>query len=663
MKNPLRFRQVHLDFHTSPAIPGIGVAFDKAGFQDALRTGHVDSITVFSKCHHGYSYHPTQAGRQHPHLTFDLLRAQMDACREINVNTPVYISAGIDNAISAEHPEWRVLRSNGQYAGWVCDVIQPGFHRMCFNSPYLDYLCAQIREVVTNYPDAHGIFLDIISEEDCCCKWCVEWMEARGLDAADPAARKQAAVHTLRNYYERSTAACRSVDPSMPVFHNAGHITPGDRAILPFFSHLELESLPTGGWGYDHFPMSAKYVNSLGLDYLGMTGKFHTSWGEFGGFKHPNALRYECAAMLAYGSKCSVGDQLHPSGKMDASTYELIGAAYAEVEAKEPWCGNVTNVADIGLLLSASLRQDGNRHTHDDTGANRLLLEGHFLYDVLDAECDFAKYRLIIIPDTVRIDETLKQKLDAYLAAGGKLFLSGNAGLSDCGTRFLFDTGATCHGTSPFSPDFILPAPGLQPGFVKTPFVAYYPSQRIRATDGQSLGAVYDPYFNRTWQHFCSHQHTPNRPDPSGFDCGVLKGNILYLAHPVFSLYNDYGAVACQQYIHAAIRLLLGVPTLAVNGLPSTGRVTLADQPSENRLVLHLLHANTILRGARGGPGGGPVEVIQDLTPLAGVTVLLGNLPRPVKSARLVPQNIPLELNGGTLAIPGFTCHQMVELS
>ena len=39
---------------------------------------------------------------------------------------------------------------------------------------------------------------------------------------------------------------------------------------LPFFSHLELESLPTGGWGYDHFPLSAKYVAGLGLDYLGM---------------------------------------------------------------------------------------------------------------------------------------------------------------------------------------------------------------------------------------------------------------------------------------------------------------------------------------------------------------------------------------------------------
>ena len=29
-KDSLRFRQVHLDFHTSPAIPGIGKAFDNS---------------------------------------------------------------------------------------------------------------------------------------------------------------------------------------------------------------------------------------------------------------------------------------------------------------------------------------------------------------------------------------------------------------------------------------------------------------------------------------------------------------------------------------------------------------------------------------------------------------------------------------------------------
>ena len=66
----LRFRQVHLDFHTGPAIQEIGARFEKAQFQEALKKGHVDSITCFSSCHHGWSYHPTDVGGMHPNLTF-----------------------------------------------------------------------------------------------------------------------------------------------------------------------------------------------------------------------------------------------------------------------------------------------------------------------------------------------------------------------------------------------------------------------------------------------------------------------------------------------------------------------------------------------------------------------------------------------------------------
>ena len=43
-----RLRQVHLDFHTSPAIPDVGEAFDKDEWQRIIKLGHVDSITVFS---------------------------------------------------------------------------------------------------------------------------------------------------------------------------------------------------------------------------------------------------------------------------------------------------------------------------------------------------------------------------------------------------------------------------------------------------------------------------------------------------------------------------------------------------------------------------------------------------------------------------------------
>ena len=42
---------VHLDFHTSPDIDGIGEKFDKAEFARTLKEANIDLITVFAKCH------------------------------------------------------------------------------------------------------------------------------------------------------------------------------------------------------------------------------------------------------------------------------------------------------------------------------------------------------------------------------------------------------------------------------------------------------------------------------------------------------------------------------------------------------------------------------------------------------------------------------------
>ncbi|MBO4548819.1 MAG: alpha-L-fucosidase [Abditibacteriota bacterium] len=332
----LRFRQVHLDFHTNIDIEDIGAGFDSREWIDTLQKARVNSITIFAKCHHGLSYYPTAAGVPHPHLTRDLLREQYEACKAAGINAPIYISAGVDTYISDRHPEWREARpapDGRTYTQWA---LAPGFLKLCFHSPYLDYLIAQIEEVARLYPDCDGIFLDIINQGECMCPSCIKWMKDRGLDPSLQESRRQCADHALEEYYRRSTEAARSVNPRMRVFHNSGHVAKNDTDILKYFSHLELESLPTGGWGYDHFPLSAKFAGKLDLDFLGMTGKFHTTWGEFGGFKHPNALRYECMQMLAFGSKCSVGDQLAPSGRLDPSTYRLIGSAYREVEAKEP---------------------------------------------------------------------------------------------------------------------------------------------------------------------------------------------------------------------------------------------------------------------------------------------------------------------------------------
>ena len=66
-------RQIHLDFHTSGLIENIGENFSKEQFKKALKIGNVNSINIFGKGHHGYSYYNTKIGTRHPHLKLSLI--------------------------------------------------------------------------------------------------------------------------------------------------------------------------------------------------------------------------------------------------------------------------------------------------------------------------------------------------------------------------------------------------------------------------------------------------------------------------------------------------------------------------------------------------------------------------------------------------------------
>ena len=157
----LPFRQVHLDFHTSPHIPDIGADFAADEFIATLKAAHVNSITVFAKCHHGYSYYPTKIGTPHPNLKRDLLGAMLKALREAGIRAPIYTTVTWDELAWATHPEWRQISPDGRIAGPSTTPLRPGWKNLCMNSGYGDYVIAQIQEILQRYhPD--GLFIDIV---------------------------------------------------------------------------------------------------------------------------------------------------------------------------------------------------------------------------------------------------------------------------------------------------------------------------------------------------------------------------------------------------------------------------------------------------------------------------------------------------------------------
>jgi len=667
----MRYRQIHLDFHTNATIPGIGSRFDPAAFARAFKAAHVDSVTVFSKCHHGVSYHPTEVGEMHPGLDFDLLRGQIDALHAVGINAPIYTTATWDELAATRHPEWRTVSPEGGSPRFLTTPNGAGWAFLDFASPYVDYLCDQVDEILRRYPDGDGIFMDICFQLPSVSTHAQARMERQGLDWTDEGDRHRFTTEMVEEFFERVRGTVRRHDPKLPLFFNSGHIRRGNRQhYLQHYTHLEVESLPTAGWGYDHFPLSARYVERLGLPFLGMTGKFHYHWGEVGGYKKPDALVYECGAMLAHGARCSIGDHLHPTAAIDESTMAVIAPAYAWVEAREPWAIDSVNRADVALLSAEAVSRPGlvgipgqsdHRFDGPDHGAVRVLLEGQFLFDVIDLESDLAPYPLVILPDVIAVDDELKSRLDAYLAGGGRVLMTGTSSLRD--GRFLFDVGASWAGPPAMTGgDYLLPIPALRAEGVNDPLFMYLPAERIDLTHGQSLGQVFEPYFDRTPRHFSGHVNAPSRPEPSRHVAGAETGNLTYLAHPIFSCYHRAGAVAMLEIAEKAIARALGRPRSVTTTLPRAGRVTLRHQPAHNRDVVHLLHATPALRGNLRGAN---IQPIQDLVTLADIEVDLAPQGT-VAAVTLVPEGEALSFTqaDGRLhfTVPRVRGHQMVEV-
>lgn len=679
MSHPeLRFRQVHLDFHTSELIEGTGADFDPQEFADTLVRAHVNSITCFARCHHGMIYYETELfpERHHPHLDRDLLREQIDACHARDIRVPIYITVQWDHFTATQHPEWVCIDGEGRTIG--TPPFEAGFYReMCINSPYVEeFLKPHTREVLEKLP-TDGIFFDIVRPQPCACKYCRAGMEAEGLDPSDIDVRRHYGLASLNRFKQDLTAFVRQINADCSIFYNAGHIGPRHRAVADAYTHWELESLPSGGWGYLHFPIAQRYARTLGPDSLGMTGKFHTSWGDFHSFKNQPALAYECYNMLALNAKCSIGDQLHPRGRIDPYVYDLIGSVYGEVERKEPWCIGAEPVTEIAVFTPEEYSLSPG---HADIpaailGATRMLEEGAHQFDIIDSQADFSRYKVLILPDEIPLSADFGRKLDAYMGAGGGIIASFESGMRADKRGFGYAAlGVTLQSEGPRDAtgelvrgrvyprgdyvEYIVPAGPVGAGLPEAEHVLYLHGADVAvAPEAEVLAWKVKPYFDRTYRHFCSHRQAPSSGEEGG-PAIVRNGRAIYFSNPIFREYDAIASRWVKQMFLNALALLLPEPLVRHEG-PSTLRVTVNAQPAQDRWVVHLLHYIPERRSQA-------IDVIEDVIPLYDVPVEL-RVNRPVQHIHCVPSHcvLPFRQNGGptvNFVVPEIHGHMMLEI-
>ena len=636
------YRNVHVDFHTGGKIEDIGTKFNKEEFKQTIIDAHVDSINVFAKCHHGYCYYPTKLGTVYPTLKFDLLGAELEAAKEAGVIANVYITVGFNELDAEQHPEWMAYKYDTKEPYYVdYDVnAKPtdprpfsSWRPLCLNNPeYQDYLL-QITEEVCQMYNPDGLFYDICTLGDACyCPACVKGMKEQGLDPDN--------YEDARKYYiERRLAFSKRVaecqhkynKEGLLFFNNASEVEQPE--LCNMNNYLSMEDLPTFWGGYDKLPLRARALEKTGKHIIGMTGKFHKTWGEFGGFKNPEALRYEVASMLAYGVGCSIGDHMHPCAQLDHQTYKNIGYAYSYADEIGDWCKTVEAYSKLGLVLA--------RERASIMGISKMLLDKQIDFTVTNGEDDLEKLTCVIVPNNAILSDTACKNLENFAREGGKLVLLGNA-------VDRIKVGITTIGENENELDYI-----VRDGVTS---LAYGKANKVKYDDGYKvLAEIKNPYFNRTYENYCGHDNTPYQLTVAEYPACVKNNSVLYFAHDLGKSYDQSGSWMIKTYFTGIFADFWSDNVVEAEGMMSLGRLSFNIDKEARFYTLHLMYAAPSQKGI--------CNVLEDFPPMRDVKIKL-HISDKIKSARMMPQNKKIKLkktkDGYSFIVPDWSAHQLI---
>lgn len=652
------WRKIHLDFHNSQYIPSIGGKFNAGEFGDALVQASIDSIVVFAKDMHGYFYYPSKYGPVHPGLQFDLLGAQVEACRKRGIAVYAYYCTTWDNYLAEHHPEWLVFKRDrttylpkfDETPRWTALCIaQEGFVRLMED---------HTKEFVSRYA-LDGAWYDMpypIAAE-CFCEECLSQLRSRGKDPMDRQAQREHKQELEIRFMERLYKAVQALRPGCQVdFNNQAVYGLGGR--VKWMGNIELEALPSAAaWGYYFFPLVTRYTRTFGLTNYGITGRFKASWADFGGLKLPAQLDVECASIVANAARCDIGDQMPPAGKLDPAVYHVIGKSYARIKAIQPYLDGAAPVTEAAMMVSGLPLDHINSEAH--LGWVKLLTECRVQFDVVEPDAAWERYALMILPEGLPVDEALAARLHGYVAQGGALIVSHTAGLL-AGTKqsWLEQYGLAFEGLSEFKPAYLVPQENFTGDIPTYEYALYEGASRWRANGAAKVVArLGEPLFQRSPAHYTSHQQTPF-DHLTEYAAAAVSGRVALAGFPLGASYYSQGYWVYRALLRHLLKQALPEPLIVTDAPVSTEITVTWQEAPRPRYLVHVVNWS-----ANRGTPRHPVFHEEPLT-LSGVTVRL-NLPLKGVGVKAVISGLTLTGRragaGVEVSVPPVKVHEILE--
>ena len=639
------YRRTLLDMHIPDWEPEFLSEYDPEGLAELYAGSHISGVLFYCKSHLGLNYWPSPVGGIHPAAAKrDLVDEMLRALRARDIAPAAYYSVIFDNWAVESHPEWAIVPAtilNGENL----QVLGPRYGTACLNhAEYRSYENAQITALLERY-DFDALWIDMAFWTGVCiCERCRERYRSETdneiplvVDWTSPIwARFQSARERwLREWTLELFEVAHAVRPGLPVTHN---LAPG---AIGWVTGQKIDwgrddSFAAGDiyGGKDEQLLISKLMLHLGKEQPSefMTSRAlhifnHTS------LKSEHRMLVEVLAATAHASAFLFIDAIDPRGTVNVGVYEQIGRVFAQTERYEGFLGGLP-VEDVAVYYSddSRIRPEDNGHPVADasahafaqmgtyphlvavSGAVRHLQHDHIPFGAITrGQLDrLGEYRVVVVPDVLRMDDEEIERLRAYVAGGGSLYASGRTSLlapdgvlrDDFGLSDVFGVhldkieggqGVYSRALDPLIAQAVYPESHLAHGFA--PEVSSRAPLRMPRLStqfaGQALARLTLPYAYPSAGSMSAHDFASIHSSPPWQDLDnptivsnrYGDGRAVYSALPIETGRGD----ADQRVFISLVRLLLGGPqTLAAEAHPDVW-VTAFEQPEHNRAVISVL--------------------------------------------------------------------------
>jgi hypothetical protein len=358
--------------------------------------------------------------------------------------------------------------------------------------------------------------------------------------------------------------------------------------------------------------------------------EFHTSrcigLGDHTTIKSPEHLKLQSCIALAHNGAFLFIDAIDPEGTMNMDFYKKMGTILGEFKRYEPFLGG-TIIADAAVLFDMGSKfnlHDSGKSVMDPTActvphldtvvnAVKALKERHIPYTVIgnrNLKDAIGKYRVIILPDVLRLSDESAENIRAFVRAGGRVYASGHSGLTNLGDLL----GIEGAGKTVQRLTYLAPTEKGKKYFADSssryPLALNSEQQIVKALPGTEILATQTlPYTGRTdTALFASiHSDPPGLPtdNPALLMNSFGKGEVIWAAGPIEGHnqnFQDKVFIACVEELlgyHSSITLE-GPPAVeAVCFAQDTGIIisVLTTQTTLPPVTTHGLHIEVDLQG------------------------------------------------------------------